>query len=80
MADAAYVLVMPVFSLYIHCYSNWSPTHPELGMEPLAIKPAEVLEELCYFSMNIAKLDINPDGGNFTLGSGDCVWKSRLGL
>ena len=40
-------------------------------MEPLAIKPDEVLEELCYFSMNIAKLDINPDGGNFTLGSGD---------
>ena len=30
--------------------------------------------------MNIAKLDINPDGGNFTVGSGDCVWKSGLGF
>ena len=49
------------------------PYHPGLGMEPVAIEsPHEVLlKELCSFSTDIQQLSISPDGGNFTLGSGD---------
>ena len=42
-------------------------------MEPLFIKSPDeaLLEELCYLATGIQQLNIGPDGGNFTLGSGD---------
>ena len=49
------------------------PCHPELGMEPVLIEsPDEVLlKDLCYLASGIQQVHIGPDGGNFTLGSGD---------
>ena len=49
------------------------PYHPELGMEPLFIESSDevILKELCYLATGIQQLHIGPDGGNFTLGSGD---------
>ena len=46
---------------------------PELVMEPILIEsPDEVLlKELCYLATGIQQLHVGPDGGNFTLGSGD---------
>ena len=51
------------------------PYHHELGPEPvLKESPDEdeiVLKTLCYLSSGIKRLRIGPDGGTFTLGSGD---------
>ena len=47
--------------------------HHELSPEPVLIEsPDEVLlQQLCYLATGIQQFHIGPDGGTFTLGSGD---------
>ena len=49
------------------------PHNPELRMQPVLIEsPDEVLlKELCCLATGIQQVCVGPDGGNFTLGSGD---------
>ena len=49
------------------------PTQHELGPDPvLTESPDEVvLQQLCYLATGTQQLHVGPDGGTFTLGSGD---------
>ena len=50
-----------------------SPSQHELALDPVLIEPPYevLLQQLCYLATGIQQLLVGPDGGTFTLGSGD---------
>ena len=57
------------------------PSLGEIGMEPMPFKsPDEILlQQLCYMTSGFKQLHIGPDGGTFTLGSGDATLEVPIG-
>ena len=57
------------------------PNLGEIGMEPMPFEsPDEILlQQLCFMTTGIRQLRIGPDGGTYTLGSGDALLEVPIG-